>query len=111
MAPPQRAGAAAATCARRDRPRAFDPPPRALSFARRRRQHAGGLSDHAGAVLPRAAASGAAPVAEAADRDDAEEPAAASAIGVVLRRPEPGPLPDSDRRSREPARAAVHRQD
>ena len=52
----------------------------------RREQHAGGLLHHAGAIFPLAAPpdarrAGSARIAQAADRDDAEEPAAASQGG------------------------------
>ncbi len=51
-------------------------PPRALPPGGRRGQHPRGQLHHAGAVLPPAAPPGARVEAAAADRDDAEEPAA-----------------------------------
>ena len=60
-------------------PGAFERAARALPGARGRGQHPGRAADDAGAVLPLSAAPGAAPLAQAAGRDDAEEPAAASA--------------------------------
>src|SRR3954466_3533540 len=57
----------------------------ALSPDVRGRQHAGGLSDHAGELLPRAAPSAASRDPQAADRDDAEVAAAPQAGGVASR--------------------------
>ena len=76
VAAPQRPRAAPAARLRRAGPGALERPARALPGAVRRGQHPGRPPDDAGAVLPPAAPPGAAPLAQAAHRDDAEEPAA-----------------------------------
>src|SRR5579863_5324187 len=60
--------------------------PRALPANVCRRQHAGGLSDHARQLLPRAAATAASRNPQTADPDDAEVAAAAQAGGFAPRR-------------------------
>jgi 2-oxoglutarate dehydrogenase E1 component len=77
-----RSRAAAAARLRGRGPRALQRPARALPDALRRGQHAGRLPQHARADVPSAAAPGAAPVAQAADRHDAQEPAAPPAGGL-----------------------------
>ena len=53
------------------------------------RQHAGLQPDHAGAVLPRAPAAGAAPLPQAAHHHVAQEPAAAPGGDLAARAPSP----------------------
>src|ERR1700744_4814530 len=65
---------------------AFFRAPRAVFAAMRRRQHAGGLSDHAGELLPCAAAATASRDPQAADPDDAEIAAPPQACSLPARR-------------------------
>src|SRR3546814_6075457 len=73
---------AAAAWLRGPGPRAQLGPPRALSAALRRRQHAGGELQHPGQLLPHPAPADAPQVPQAADPDDAEVAAASQAGGV-----------------------------
>ncbi len=79
VGPRQRPGAAPAARLRGPGAGALQRPARALPAALRRGQHPGRQPDDAGAVLPPAAPAGAARLPQAADRDDAQEPAAAQA--------------------------------
>ena len=83
VGPAVRPDAVPAARLRRAGPGAFLGAPRALPAAVRREQHAGVRAVDAGADVPHAAPADAALVAQAADRDDAEEPAAPRAVGVV----------------------------
>ena len=67
-------------------PGAFLRPARALPADVRGRQHAGGEPDDAGELLPRPAPAVEARNPQAADPDDAEEPAAPQARGLAARR-------------------------
>ncbi len=87
---------------------AFIGAPRALPAALRREQHAGLRAVHAGADVPHAAPADAALVPQAADRDDAEEPAAAQAVGVGARRADAGLVPVRARRDRRPRARGRH---
>ena len=71
--------------------------PRALPAALRRAQHAGLRAGDAGAVLPPAAPPDGPPVPQAADRHDAEEPAAQEGVGVAARGARQRHVPDRDR--------------
>ncbi len=88
--------------------RAFVGAPRALPSAVRAAQHAGGRAHDAGAGVPHAAAADAAQVPEAADRHDAEEPAAAQGGGVVARGTRERQLPDGHRRDGQAQREERH---
>ena len=88
MGPRQRPGAALAARLRGAGARALERPARALPPALRRGQHPGRRPDHAGAVLPPAAPAGAARLPQAADRHDAQEPAAAQAGRLAGRPPD-----------------------
>ena len=66
----------------------------------RRAQHPGRAADDAGADVPPAARPGAAPHAQAADRDDAEEPAAPAGGRVDARRARDRPVPPRARATR-----------
>src|SRR5262245_51722733 len=80
-------GAGVATPARLRGPgaRTFERPVGKVSTTLRRRQHPGLLPDHARSILPPAAPPGEAGAAQAAVRDDAEEPAQIAA-GLFLAR-------------------------
>ena len=82
VGPPVRPDAVPAARLRRPGPGAFLGAPRALPAAVRREQHAGVRAVDAGADVPHAAPADAARAAQAAHRDDAEEPAAPRAVGV-----------------------------
>ena len=104
---------AAAARLRRHGAGAFQRAARALPAAGGRRQHPSRLSDDARAVLSTAAAAGAAPLAQAAGRDDAEEPAAPSAVGVDARRVEPAAAssassPISETSARDPLHGKIY---
>ena len=90
-------------------PRALERAPRALPPGRGRGEHPGGQLHHAGPVLPPAAPPGAGVQAAAADRDDAEEPAAAAGGHLDRDRAGRGRLRARDRRSAldAPARTAT----
>ena len=104
VGPHLRARAAAAARLRRAGPRAFVGAARALPAAVRRAQHAGVRAVDARADVPHAAPADAAPLPQAAHRDDAEEPAAPQGSGVVARRARQRPVPDRHRRSRRARR-------
>ena len=93
------AHAAAAARLRGLGPRALERPARALPPGRGRGEHPGGQLHHAGPVLPPAAPPGARVQAAAADRDDAEEPAAAAGGHIDGRGAGRGRLRARDRRS------------
>ena len=82
VGPVVRAHAVLAARLRGSRPRALVGASRAFPAAVRRAQHAGRRAVDTGADVPLAAPADAAPLAQAARRPDAEEPAAAQAVGV-----------------------------
>src|SRR3974390_1684176 len=63
---------------------------RALFADVRGRQHAGGLSDHAGQLFPRAAPTASSRNPQTPDHDDAEVVASAQARDLAARRTRPG---------------------
>src|ERR1700756_5123304 len=75
---------------RRAGTRAFLRASRAVLADVRGRQHAGGLSDHAGQLLPRAAPAASPRNPQTPDHDDAEVAAPAQARGLAARRTRPG---------------------
>ena len=85
VGPPVRPDAVPAARLRRAGAGAFLGAPRALPAAVRREQHAGVRAVDAGADVPHAAPADAARASQAADRHDAEEPAAPRAVGVGAR--------------------------
>ena len=116
VAAPVRHGAAAAARLRGPGAGAFLGAPGALHAAVRRAEHAGVRAVHAGADVPHAAPADAAPLPPPAGGDDAQEPAAASAVGVdaggACRRGVPAGdrRPAAARPGARAARAAVQRQ-
>ena len=88
VGPAVRPDAVPAARLRRPGAGAFLGAPRALPAAVRREQHAGVRAVDAGADVSPAAPADAAAVPQAADRDDAQEPAAPRAVGVVAGRAE-----------------------
>src|ERR1700728_5464537 len=95
-----RPDAAAAARLRGPGPGALLRAPRALPAIMRREQHAGVRAVDARADVPFAATTDAAAVSQAPDRHDAEEPAAARAVGVLTRRAQPQQLRQRHRRDR-----------
>ena len=104
VAPGERPGVAAAARHGGAGARALERAARALPEPVRERQHAGLQPDHAGAVLPRAAAAGAAAVPQAADHHVAQEPAAVAGGDVAAGRFHERRLPRTS--SRTPMRKA-----
>jgi 2-oxoglutarate dehydrogenase E1 component len=72
----------------------------ALPATLRRAQHPGLRADHAGTDVPSAAPSDGASLSHAADRDDAQESAAASARRLLARRADARPVSGADPRDR-----------
>src|SRR6185436_4663480 len=96
VGPRLRPGAVPAARLRRAGPGAFLRAARALPPALRRAQHPGLRAEQRGADLPPAAPADAAPVPQAADRDDAEIVAAQEGSGVVDRGAGQRLVPDGD---------------
>jgi 2-oxoglutarate dehydrogenase E1 component len=97
MGAPVRPDPVPAARLRRAGPGALLGAPRALPAALRREQHAGLRALNAGADVPHAAPPDAAQRARAAGGDDAQEPAAAQAVGLDAGRPDRRPFPERDR--------------
>jgi 2-oxoglutarate dehydrogenase E1 component len=112
----QRPHAVPAARLRRPGPGTFLRAPRALPAVVRREQHAGVRAVDTRADVPHAAPADAAAIAQAADRDDAQEPAAPRTVGVAPERARDRPLPARHRRSgwhqsvRGAARGVLQRQ-